>query len=165
MNIEIGIMIALFIILNMARFTRTEPPNAPIHWLKVELGNSIRIPFSSIMVGIAKDFNESLKLALPQNMLEHRPNTVVAKITLPEAMMIGKQMVDEFMILQSSATNEILGLLEDWAKDKGNAKWKCEEVMQFDTWSSKNLRTIEITHEPVNTAGSRTAYGVVEVTE
>tara|TARA_B100001029_G_C15043861_1_gene445637 strand:+ start:1374 stop:1883 length:510 start_codon:yes stop_codon:yes gene_type:complete len=168
MNIEIIILITIFALVNMARFTRNEPPNAPIHWLKIPIGDSIDMTIEHVLVGTAKDFSEVLKLAIPNNMLEHRPDTVIAKIlldqqiTLPDGKIIG-----ELLMLQSSAVNDLLGLMEEWQKDSKTKKWNCKETDEFDSWNgpagSKNkTRKLIVSHFPLHSNGSRTSYEVLE---
>lgn len=170
MEIILIIMIALIASLNLARFTRSEPPNAPIHWLKINVGDALNLNIHHVLIGTAIDFSEVLKLAVPRNMIENRPNSIVAKIMLEEKITTpnGNQ-VDEILMLQSSAVNDLLGILEVREKARKKAKkWVCEEVNQFDSWTcSDNDSSMEIiaSHLPLNTAGSRTAYEVLEVEE
>ncbi|MHA1170311.1 MAG: hypothetical protein ACTSRU_20990, partial [Candidatus Hodarchaeales archaeon] len=124
MNIMIMIMITLFAIANMARFTRNEPKNAPIHWLKIPVGGIVEVTIEHVLVGTARDFAEVMKFALPKNMLEHRPDTIVAKVITTIDGKLGDEK-GEFMILQSSAVNDLLGLMEEWQKLSKAAKWEC----------------------------------------
>ena len=150
----------------MARFTRNEPKNAPIHWLKIPVGGIVNVTIEHVLVGTAKDFAEVMKYSLPNNMLEHRPNTVVAKVlTTIDGKLGGEK--GEFLILQSSAVNDLLGLMEEWQSLSKTAKWECTEVDQFDAWkgptgSKKGPKEIQIQHVALHSDGSRTAYDVVE---
>lgn len=170
MEIILIIMIALIASLNLARFTRSEPPNAPIHWLKISLGDARSLNIHHVLIGTAIDFSEVLKLAVPRNMIENRPNSIVAKIMLEDKITTpnGNQ-VDEILMLQSSAVNDLLGILEGREKARKKVKkWVCEEVNQFDSWTcSDNDSSMEISvaHLPLNSAGSRSAYEVLEVDE
>lgn len=159
------IMITLFSILNMARFTRNEPKNAPIHWLKIPVGEVEAVTIEHVLVGTAKDFSEVMKYAVPQNMLLHRPDTVIAKILTTIDGKLGDK--GEFLMLQSSAVNDLLGLMEEWQGLSKTKQWTCDEVDQFDAWkgqtgSKHGPKTIQIQHVPLHQDGSRTAYDVVE---
>ncbi|MHA1170308.1 MAG: hypothetical protein ACTSRU_20975, partial [Candidatus Hodarchaeales archaeon] len=104
--------------------------------------------------------------ALPKNMLEHRPDTIVAKVITTIDGQLGDEKC-EFMILQSSAVNDLLGLMEEWQKLSKAAKWECKEIDQFDAWSgptasNKGPKKIQMQHVQMFSDGSRTAYDVVE---
>lgn len=175
MEILILIMIALLGTLNLARFTPSEPSNAPIHWLKINVGDALNLKIHHVLVGTAKDFSEGLKLAVPRNMLEKRPNSVVAKVMLEEKYTTPDGYVtDEILILQSSAVNDLLTILI--AKEKARKKadrWYVEDAeidgtkSEYDSWQPETDTHMEIivSHLPLNTAGSRTAYEVLEVEE
>jgi hypothetical protein len=64
--------------------------------------------------------------------------------------------------------NDLLGILEVREKARKKAdKWVCDEANQFDAWTAQSDDGMEIivSHLPLNTAGSRTAYEVLEVDE
>lgn len=174
MEIILIIMIALIASLNLARFTPSEPSNAPIHWLKINVGDALNLKIHHVLVGTAQDFSEGLKLAVPRNMLQNRPNSVVAKVMLEEKYTTPDGYVtDEILILQSSAVNDLLTILMSKEKARKKAdRWTCEEAeldgtkSEYDSWVPEaDYMEIIVSHLPLNTAGSRTAYEVLEVEE
>lgn len=155
----------IWLSLALARFLPKEPPKAPVHWLKLELTETVRIFIDNVTIGTAKDFSELMNLAMPQKLLENRPDTVLALIKLSSAEKAAwSKDVEEILVLQSSWVNEFLAIALEWEKTK---KWKCLELKDFDVfdhWTGPEILT-ESVHYPVNNNGSRTAYGLREVEE
>ena len=162
--VGMNVMIAIAAIVLLARFGPAPKTNAPIHWMKLQMGESVSMAIESVTVGLAQDFDAVQKVAIPASILEHRPETILARITFVDASW--KHDCTEFLMLQKSGVNDLLHILDERSQKgvKKALKWTCVEDGCFDIWTPiEGLINAEITHEPLNSQGSRSAYSVEEV--
>lgn len=167
--VSMNVMIAIAAIVLLARFGPAPKTNAPIHWLKLAMGDNVTMKVESITVGLAQDFDAVSKVSVPSSILEHRPETILARIAISGASW--KHDADDVLVLQKSAVNDFLHILDDKSGKgvKKAEKWSCTEAGCFDIWTPVSgmdgVISVDICHAPLNSAGSRSAYTVEEVTD
>lgn len=171
-NIALGsmnVMMAVIAVMLLARFGPAPKTNAPIHWLKLQMTENVKMKIESVTVGLAQDFDAVAKIAVPNSILEHRPETILARIAISDADW--KNDADDILVLQKSAVNDLLHILDEKAAKgvKKGEKWSCTEAGCFDIWTPisgmDGVISVDICHAPLNSAGSRSAYTVEEVTD
>ena len=166
---SLNVVIAVLAVALLARFGPAPKTNAPIHWLRLEMGDSVKMTIESITIGLAQDFDAVSKLAIPASILEHRPETILARINFIGADW--KHDATEMLMLQKSGCNDLLHILDERSQKgvKKAQKWTCVEDGCFDIWTPadgpKGMLSVMIEHEPLNSQGSRSAYSVTEVDE
>ena len=166
---SMNVVMAVIVVALLARFGPAPKTNAPIHWLRLDLGDTVKMTIESITIGLAQDFDAVSKLAIPASILEHRPETILARIAFIGADW--KHDCTEMLMLQKSGVNDLLHILDERSQKgvKKALKWTCTEAGCFDIWTPaegpKGVMPVAICHEPLNSAGSRSAYSVEEVQE
>lgn len=165
--VGMNVMIAVAAIVLLARFGPAPKTNAPIHWLKLAMTENVTMKVESVVVGLAQDFDAVQKIAVPNSILEHRPESILARITISDASW--KHDADDVLVLQKSAVNDLLYILDDKQQKgvKKAEKWSCTEDGCFDIWTPvsgpSGVLSVDICHAPLNSQGSRSAYTVEEV--
>jgi len=165
--VGMNVMIAVVAIMLLARFGPAPKTNAPIHWLKLAMTENVTMKVHSITVGLAQDFDSVAKVAIPNSILEHRPETILARMTIADASW--KHDAEDVLVLQKSAVNDFLHILDEKSRKgvKKAEQWSCTEAGCFDIWTPVSgmdgVLSVDICHAPLNSAGSRSAYTVEEV--
>lgn len=165
--VSMNVMMAVIAVMLLARFGPAPKTNAPIHWLKLAMTENVKMDIHSITVGLAQDFDAVSKVAVPNSILEHRPESILARLTIANADW--KHEARDILVLQKSAVNDLLHILNDkiGKSVKKDVKWSCTETGCFDIWTPVSgldgVITVDICHAPLNSQGSRSAYTVEEV--